>query len=80
MGQFQTVIDLLERADEVGAGGKQRELLQKAIKNLAEEFINLNWEAGFSREEGRESVVEMVSGLDDFPEDVTRGEEHINFG
>ena len=44
--EFKDVIALLETADDLGEGGQQREVLAKAIKELAAHIFRLNEAAG----------------------------------
>ena len=44
--EFQRVINVLDRADEAAAGGKQRELLEYAIRLLTREYLDGMYEAG----------------------------------
>ena len=58
--EFQRVVTLLDRADEAAAGGKQRELLEYAIRLLSREFIALSDDAGIEPRESVEGLVEIM--------------------
>lgn len=48
MSYYEPIIDKLNRADEAGQGGKQRDLATLAFKEMAEVIIQLMDEAGHS--------------------------------
>ncbi len=58
--QFQRVVDLLEKADDAGAGGKQRELLEYAVRLVSREYIQSMTEGGNSSFDAAKVLTEMI--------------------
>ncbi len=58
--EFQRVVNLLDAADFAGAGGRQRELIEYAIRLLNREFMSLSDDAGIPTFESAAGLVEII--------------------
>ncbi len=60
MGSTERVINLLNKAEDAGAGGKQREILEYAIRLLARDFTASMVEAGNGAFVARDAITEIA--------------------
>ncbi len=58
--QFKRITNVLEAADEAGAGGKQRDLLEYAVRLAVREYIQLSVEAGNEVFDAAKAVSELL--------------------
>ena len=67
MNEFQFVIDLLNRANDLSDGAGKREALRMACQALLDEYIGYDHQAGISRKHSIESVLEIFNtgGIND---------------
>lgn len=66
MNEFQMIIDLLNRANDLADGAGKRMALHVACQALLDECIGYDHQAGISRKHSIESVLEIFNtGGDD---------------
>ena len=61
--EVQAIINKLNWADELGEGGKQRDVVNKAITDLVKYYVDLKMESGFSFHESKNSILSDIQDL-----------------